>query len=58
MVFEVADGDTTPEAVLGNRIEVLKNNVSLLKFEIQEVISDSLWIELPEMLDVPRVGDF
>ena len=58
MIFKVADGDTTPEAVLGNRIEVLKNNVSLLKFEIQEVISDSLWIELPEMLDVPRVGDF
>ena len=29
-----------------------------MKFEIQEVASDSLWVELPKMLDVPRVGDF
>ena len=58
LVFEVADGVTTPEAVLGARIELSKDHVSLLKFEIREVVSNSLWIELPEMLDVPRVGDF
>ena len=29
-----------------------------MKFEIQEVASDSLWVELPKMLDVPGVGDF
>ena len=53
LVFEVADGDTTPKAVLGIWIELLKDHVSLLKFEIWEVVSDSLRIELPEMLDVP-----
>ena len=29
-----------------------------MKFEIWEEASDSLWVELPKMLDVPRVGDF
>ena len=29
-----------------------------MKFEIREVASDSLWVELLKMLDVPRVGDF
>ena len=53
LVFEVADGVTTPEAVLGILIELLKDHVSLFKFEIREVVSNSLWIELLEMLDVP-----
>ena len=42
LVFEVADGVTTPEAVLGARIELSKDHVSLLKFEIREVASDNL----------------
>ena len=35
-----------------------EGHFSLLEFEIREVASDSLWVELPKMLDVPRVRDF
>ena len=37
LVFEVADGVTTPEAVLVIGIELLKDHVSLLRFQILEV---------------------
>ena len=56
MVFEVADGVRTPEAVLVIQIELLKDHVSLLNFEIMEVVSDSLWMELPEMLMFQELG--
>ena len=58
LVFEVADGVTTPEAVLGAQIELRRIMFLDLSLKSGGRPSDSLWVELPKMLDVPRVGDF
>jgi len=58
LVFEVADGVTTPEAVLSAWIELRRTMFLYWSLKSGRLPLKSLWVELPEMLDVPRVGDF